>query len=174
MFGKLKEKLGLRNNPTPPARPSMEILAPIEGDCVAMSEVPDPTFSGEILGRGIAIRPTNGRAVSPVDGTIDTIFDTGHAVSIHADAGMEILIHIGIDTVNLRGQGYNTHVQNGQRVKAGDLLITFDMESIQTTGYNLITPVIICNTDAYTNFDFTTGTHVAELDSIMRFQPSQM
>lgn len=168
MFGKLKEMFGSANAPA--VNTSIEVLAPLDGDAVAISEVSDPTFGEEILGRGVAIRPSKGRVVSPVSGTIETIFDTGHAVSIHSDAGTDILIHVGLDTVQLAGEGYTKHVENGQHVNVGDLLIEFDMEAIKAKGYDVITPVIICNSDDYTDFDFTTGSKVAAGDSLARLK----
>ncbi|MEG1932244.1 MAG: PTS glucose transporter subunit IIA, partial [Pygmaiobacter sp.] len=113
MFNKLKEKFKI-------GTPALQVPSPVEGNAVAISEVSDPTFGEEILGRGVAIRPSKGRVVSPVSGTIETIFDTGHAVSIHSDEGVDILIHVGLDTIKLAGKGYTKRVVNGQHVVAGD------------------------------------------------------
>ena len=101
------------------------ICAPVAGEAVEIQQVSDPTFGQEILGKGIAIKPSEGRVVAPCDGTVDMMFDTGHAVSLVADFGAEILIHVGLDTVNLKGKHYHVHAKNGDKVKKGDLLMEF-------------------------------------------------
>lgn len=122
-----------------------EIGAPVAGKCVPLSEVNDPVFSQEILGPGVAIMPSEGKIVAPCDGTVDTMFETGHAVSLTSTFGAEILIHVGLDTVNLKGAHYTVHAKNGDTVKKGDLLIEFDREAIAAEGYDTVTPVIVCN-----------------------------
>lgn len=122
-----------------------EIGAPVAGKCVPLSEVNDPVFSQEILGPGVAILPGEGKIVAPCDGTIDTMFETGHAVSLTSAFGAEILIHVGLDTVNLKGAHYTVHAKNGDAVKKGQLLIEFDRDAIAADGYDTITPVIVCN-----------------------------
>lgn len=161
MFGKMKEKLGLGGG--------IVVLAPVEGVAVPVSEVSDPTFGEEILGKGVAIKPANGRVVSPVDGKVDTMFDTGHAVSITSKDGTEVLIHVGLDTIKLKGEFYKTYVKNGDIVKQGDLLIEFDISGITGAGYEVITPVVICNSDAYSQFEPVTGP-VKELDELIRLK----
>lgn len=126
-----------------------EIGAPVSGKCVPLSEVNDPVFSQEILGPGVAIMPSEGKIVAPCDGTVDAMFETGHAVSLIADFGAEILIHVGLDTVNLKGAHYTVHAKNGDAVKKGQLLIEFDREAIAAEGYDTITPVIVCNGGDY-------------------------
>ncbi len=130
-----------------------DLYAPVDGVAVAISEVSDPTFGQEILGKGIAIRPKSGRVVAPCDATVDMMFETGHAVSLVADFGAEILIHVGLDTVNLKGKHYTIHVKNGDHVKKGDLLMEFDPQAIQAEGYDIITPVVICNSGDYATFE---------------------
>lgn len=125
------------------------VYAPIEGSVIPLSEVPDETFAAEVLGKGAAIRPAKGEVKSPVSGTVTTLFETKHAVGITSDDGVEILIHVGINTLELGGKYYDAHVSEGDAVKAGDLLLTFDMEQIQAAGYEIVTPVIISNTDDY-------------------------
>lgn len=127
------------------------ILAPITGKAVSLSQVNDITFSEEIMGKGAAIIPSEGRAVSPVDGIVSAIFETKHAIGITADNGAEILIHIGLDTVKLGGKHFTAHVKSGDRVKAGDLLVEFDIKAIQEAGYETITPVLVTNPDNYSN-----------------------
>ena len=136
------------------------ILAPVEGKAVSLKEVNDPTFSQEILGKGVAVIPSKGRVVS-------VFFETKHAVSITADNGAEIIVHVGLDTVNLKGEHYTAHKKQGDKVKAGELLLEFDMEAIKAAGYDVITPVIICNTPDYPNMVCHTGMDVKELDPII-------
>lgn len=125
------------------------IAAPMEGKAVSLKEVNDPTFSEGLLGKGIAIIPSSGKVVAPVDGTVELVFDTKHAISMTSAEGVEVLIHVGLDTVNLKGDGYEAHVAAGDAVKKGDLLLTVDLDKIKAAGYDTITPIIICNTDDY-------------------------
>lgn len=143
------------------------ICAPVGGEVVPVTEVSDPTFSEEILGKGIAIRPINGRVCAPCDATIDLMFDTGHAVSMTADCGAEILVHIGLETVKLNGQHYTVHAKNGDKVKAGDLLIEFDRDAIAAAGFDTITSVVICNSNDYSHFKTYTGMMASVGDKII-------
>ena len=130
--------------------PALNVLgAPVAGEAVAISEVSDPTFGQEILGKGVAFRPSEGKVFAPCDASVDLMFDTGHAVSLLADFGAEILIHVGLDTVNLKGQHFTVHAHNGDKVKKGDLLLSFDIKAVKAAGYLCTTPMIICNTDDY-------------------------
>ncbi len=144
-----------------------KIFAPVSGTCVSMSQVKDPTFSQEILGKGVAIIPSEGKVVAPDDGEVIMVFETRHAVSIRANGGAELIIHIGLDTVNLHGQYFNARVTAGDKVKKGDVLIEFDMDKIKEQGYDLITPIIICNTPDYPNLVCHTGMDVKAGDLIM-------
>ncbi len=130
----------------------IQIFAPVAGQAVPISAVSDPTFGEEILGKGIAIKPSEGKVVAPCDCKVDLMFDTGHAVSLVSADGVEILIHIGLDTVNLKGKHYTVHDHNGDQVKKGDLLSEFDAQAIAAEGYDIITPVVICNSADYANF----------------------
>ena len=125
------------------------LKSPLTGKVLPLSEVPDQVFSSGMMGKGIAIDPELGELVAPADGEITTIFPTGHAVGITTTDGAEILIHIGMDTVELNGNGFEILVKQGDLVKAGDLLIRFDIEAIRAAGYSVITPVVITNTDAF-------------------------
>lgn len=125
------------------------IVSPLTGEIIPLGNVDDPVFASETMGKGIAIEPTIGEAVSPVDGTITIVFPTGHAIGITSDEGAEILIHIGIDTVQLGGKYYSTLVKEGDRVSKGDLLVNFDIKKIKEAGYPVTTPIIITNTDRY-------------------------
>ena len=148
-------------------KPMDGLYAPIAGKAVPVSEVPDPTFAEGMLGNGVAIIPTEGKVVAPCDATVDMVFSTGHAVSLVADFGAEILIHVGLETVGLEGKGFTVHAENGQMVKKGDLLIEADLEYIKAAGLNTITPVVICNTDDYKTFNTTTGKAVTNADMVI-------
>lgn len=143
------------------------IVAPIEGKAISLEEVGDGVFSEGMLGKGVAIEPSVGRAVSPVDGTVSTVFDTKHAVGLTSDNGAEVLIHIGLDTVKLNGEHFNTHVKPGDRVKAGDLLVEFDIEKIKEAGYPTVTPVIVTNTDSYEDVETLAKGEVKEKDKLV-------
>ena len=143
------------------------VYAPMAGEAVAISEVPDPTFSSGAMGNGIAIKPTDGKVCAPVNGTVDMMFDTGHAVTLVSDNGIEILIHVGLETVGLEGKPFQVKVQNGQKVKKGDILMIADLAAIEAAGLPTITPVLICNTDDYTTFNTTTGKAVTNTDVVI-------
>ena len=145
-----------------------EIGAPVAGEAIASSEVNDPTFAEEMLGKGMAIRPASGRVVAPCDATVDMMFETGHAVSLTADNGAELLIHVGIDTVNLQGKHFTVHAAAGEKVKKGQLLIEFDREAIAAAGYDTVTPVVLCNSDDFATVEAVTGKTVAEGDAVLR------
>ena len=106
-------------------------------------------FSSKVLGDGVAVEPTEGKLYAPCDGRIEMVFDTKHAVNILSSKGCEILLHIGIDTVKLNGEFFEAHFSDGQEVKKGDLLISFDISGIKNAGYKVTTPMIICNSDDY-------------------------
>lgn len=143
------------------------VYAPMAGEAVDISQVPDPTFSSGAMGNGIAIQPTDGKVCSPVNGTVDMMFDTGHAVTLISDNGIEILIHVGLETVSLNGAPFQVKVQNGQKVKQGDILMIADLDAIKAAGLPTITPVLICNTDDYTTFNTTTGKAVTNADVVI-------
>ena len=143
------------------------IYAPIAGKAVAITEVPDPTFAEGMLGNGIAIDPTDGKVYAPCDATVDMMFDTGHAVSMTTESGIEILVHVGLETVGLEGKPFTVHVQNGDKVKKGQLLIEADLEAIKAAGLPTITPVLICNTDDYPTFKTHVGPAVANADLVI-------
>ena len=146
------------------------ISAPLKGEVVESSAVNDPTFAEEMLGKGLAIKPVEGKVYAPFDGTVAMIFDTKHAVSVVSEQGAEVLIHVGLDTVMLKGQHYTTRVESGAAVKKGDLLYEFDMEAIAAAGYDTITPVIICNSDDYKEITRFTGKQVNVGDTVMELQ----
>ncbi len=132
------------------AQTKEEILAScLTGTVVPLEQVEDEAFASRALGDGIAIEPSEGKLVAPADGEISTLFETGHAIGMTTAGGAELLMHIGINTVKLGGQGFTYAVSEGQQVKKGDTLITFDMDAIRAAGYPLTTPLIVCNTDEY-------------------------
>lgn len=127
----------------------IKLAAHLTGKVVKLEDVEDDVFSQKILGDGAAIEPNEGKLYSPCDGTVEMVFDTKHAVNLTSEDGTEILLHIGIDTVKLGGKHYEAHVEAGQKVKKGDLLVSFDIDAIKKDGYKVTTPLIICNADAY-------------------------
>ena len=123
------------------------IKSPMNGTVIPLSEVPDAVFSSEMLGKGFGVEPSEGKAYAPVDGEVTTVFDTKHALGLMSKNGVELLIHIGMDTVKLNGRGFDVKVKAGDQVKAGDLLAEFDMDLIKSEGYPVTTAVVITNTD---------------------------
>lgn len=133
-----------------PASDGSEILgSPVSGKVIPIEQVADQTFSQKILGDGLAVVPTDGKIYSPVDGVVSALMDTGHAIGITSSGGAEILIHVGRETVELGGKFFTMHVREGQKVKRGDTLITFDSEAISAAGYDLTTPVVVGNFEDY-------------------------
>lgn len=123
-----------------------EIYSPLTGEVISLAEVPDPVFSNKMMGDGIAIIPKEGRLVSPVEGEIVQVFPTKHAIGIKSARGVEILIHVGLETVDLKGEGFETFVKEGQSVKVGDVLSTFDIHFLESKNKEIVTPIIITNT----------------------------
>ena len=137
-----------------PKAPEQKILsAYMTGDVKELKEVEDEAFSTGVLGNGVSIEPTEGKLYAPCDAKVDMVFDTKHAINLVTEDGVEILLHIGIDTIKLGGKYYEAHVKNGDSVKKGDLLISFDLAGIKSEGYKVTTPMIICNTDNYTSVE---------------------
>lgn len=133
-----------------PDQNGAEVLtSPLSGKVVPIESVNDPVFSGKVLGDGLAIEPFDGKVYSPVNGTVETVMDTMHAVGIKSDGGAEILIHIGRDTVSLKGKFFESHAKEGDRIKKGQLIIEFDLGGVRKAGFDLITPVVITNHDGF-------------------------
>ncbi|TDQ37453.1 PTS sugar transporter subunit IIA [Aureibacillus halotolerans] len=124
---------------------SDKVVSPMSGQVVGLEEVPDPTFSEKMMGDGVAIKPDSGEVVSPVDGEILQLFPTKHAIGIQSVSGIEYLIHIGLETVALEGEGFEAHVKQGDKVSAGDLLITVDLDIVAQKANSTITPIVITN-----------------------------
>lgn len=135
----------------------IEIVAPITGNLLPIEEVPDKVFSQKMIGDGLAIEPIEGKVVSPIDGTVVTIFPTNHAIGLITKEGLEILIHIGLDTVELNGLGFKHIIEKDRKVKKGDLLMEFDKDLIIEKGKSPITPIIITNMDKVSRIDKKDG-----------------
>jgi len=144
-----------------------DFYAPMAGKAVPIADVPDPTFAEGMLGNGIAIEPAEGKVYAPCDATVDTMFPTGHAVSLVADCGAEILIHVGLETVSLEGKPFKVHAANGDKVKKGQLLIEVDLDAVRAAGLPTITPMVVCNTDEYSTFNTNVGKTVSNDDVVI-------
>ncbi|WP_094752041.1 PTS glucose transporter subunit IIA [Psychromonas sp. CD1] len=147
---------------------TIDIIAPLSGEIVAIEDVPDVVFAEKIVGDGIAIRPTGNKMVAPCDGEIGKIFETNHAFSIESDSGVELFVHFGIDTVELKGQGFTRIAQEGQKVKAGDTIIEFDLEFLKENAKSILTPVVISNMDELKELQKMSGTVVVAVDPVLK------
>lgn len=146
----------------------IQICAPCAGKLLALQEVKDPTFSAGILGPGVAIVPSDGRFYAPADGTVATVFPTGHAAAIRTADGAEVLLHIGLDTVKLKGEHFTIHAEEGQQVKKGDLLLEADLEAVRAAGYDTVTPIVISNSDAFDRIETSDAKEVSAGNEILR------
>lgn len=149
---------------------AIDIASPAEGKAISLSEVADATFAQEILGKGAAIVPEKGVIYAPFDGKVDVMFETGHAVGLVGENGVELLVHIGIDTVNLEGKYFSPKKAAGDVVKKGDVLIEFDIEKIKEAGYDVTTPVIVSNTDQYAIVEKTATGEVTKESNLIKVQ----
>ena len=147
--------------------PEETVKSPVRGRIIPLSEVSDETFSSEMLGTTVAVEPEDGRVVSPCDGEVINVFDTGHAVCIATKSGGELLIHIGVDTVKLGGKGFTKKVSDGQQVRAGDVLIEADLDTIRAEGYPAATMVILTNADEYSEVEKAAPGAVGTDDPVM-------
>lgn len=136
---------------------SNEIVSPTNGQILELSEVPDQVFSQKLMGDGFAIKSTDGIIVSPINGTVEMIFETKHAIGLKDTNGREVLIHLGIDTVNLKGEGFNVFVNVGDKVKAGDKLIEMDVDFIKANAPSDISPIIFTNLNENESVSVITG-----------------
>ena len=153
-FGhKLLKMFGMAQPDPEPAAPAVELVAPVSGTVIPLEKVEDEAFNSGALGNGCAINPTIGEVYAPCDGVISVVPDTIHAVGITADNGAEVLIHVGMNTVELKGKGYEMLVKEDQAVKQGDLLMKFDIPTIQAAGLSVVTPVVVNNADEYPTFN---------------------
>ena len=147
---------------------TISLKAVDDGRTIPMDEVNDQTFAQELLGPGIAIVPSNGTVVSPINGTIATVMDTKHAVCIQGEDGLELIVHAGLDTVELNGKYYQTYKEIGDQVKAGDVLLEFDLEEITKAGYDVTTPIVITNLGDYKITKCLTGQQVKAGEEVIQ------
>jgi PTS system beta-glucosides-specific IIC component len=143
------------------------LVSPLQGKVLPLEESSDVAFASGAMGKGILIEPTEGVLTSPVDGTITTVFPTGHAIGITSNDGAEILIHVGVNTVKLKGQFFDKRVKEGDVVTQGQLLLEFDIEQIQAAGYPTATPIIVTNSAQYLDVLKTTESEVKRQDYLM-------
>lgn len=143
LFDKLKSLVSDDKNNTN----YIEIFAPVSGEIVSIEDVPDVVFAEKIVGDGIAIKPSGNLIVAPIDGTIGKIFETNHAFSIESDHGIELFVHFGIDTVELKGEGFKRLVDDGQQIKRGDPVIEFELPLLEAKAKSTLTPIVISNMD---------------------------
>ena len=149
-----------------------EVMSPLAGTVVSLSDVPDPVFGKGIMGPGVAIMPSGDTAYAPGAGVVVASQPTGHAFGLLLDSGVEVLIHVGLDTVKLKGEGFTVHVAKGDRVTAGTPLVTFDRTVIEAAGYPLITPVVILNARKFGGVETVTSGEVAVGDSVLAIAPA--
>lgn len=143
------------------------LVAPITGELVELSQIPDPVFSTGMMGRGFGIVPQDGKVVALADGEILTIFPTKHAIAMQTTKGHEILIHFGLDTTLLKGEGFTTHIEVGQKVKAGDLLLTVDIDAIKDKVPSLSTPIVFTNLKEEEQIELHTGNVQAGQEAVV-------
>ncbi len=160
--------------PATPATESAEpelkaetLASPLTGNLVSMENIPDPVFSSGALGQGIAVEPTEGKVFAPADAEVTTLFPTGHAIGLKTENGTEVLIHIGMDTVDMEGKGFTTHCAQGDKVKKGQLLIEFDIAAIKAANHPIITPVIVTNSASYKEIKPVTGSTIKQGDNLI-------
>ena len=137
------------------------LKAPLDGDILPIEEVPDPVFADKVVGDGLAINPTGNRVVAPCDGTIGKIFETNHAFSMETASGVELFVHFGIDTVELKGEGFKRIASEGQQINAGEPVIEVDLDFLREKARSLITPVVISNMDDVNRIEKNSGSVTA-------------
>ncbi|QQZ10184.1 PTS sugar transporter subunit IIA [Heyndrickxia vini] len=128
---------------------SITLTAPFNGKAVSIEEVPDQVFSEKMMGDGMAIIPSDGTLVSPIDGEVVDVFPTKHAITLRSKEGVELLIHMGLETVNLKGEGFDILITGGAKISKGDSLAKFDIEKVKELGYKVITPIVLLNGDDF-------------------------
>lgn len=143
------------------------LLSPLAGKVIPLSDVKDPTFASGSLGEGVAIEPSGDKVVAPADSKIKAIFPTGHAVALHTNEGLDVLIHVGLDTYKLDGRHFKVHASVGDEVKKGDVLIEFDRDAIEAEGYDVTAPILICNSVEFSSIKGNVGDTVSELGKLI-------
>jgi sugar PTS system EIIA component len=162
MDNMFKKWFGKKTKPT-----YEDVVAPLTGAIKSLEEVPDPVFSQKMMGDGIAIEPTDGEVVAPVNGEVVQVFPTKHAVGLRSDAGVELLIHVGLETVSMNGEGFTAHVAAGDRVKAGQRLLTFDLDLIKQKAKSTITPIIVTNGDVVASLQKTSEAQATKGETVI-------
>lgn len=148
---------------------NLVVDSPVEGRAISLSEVSDEVFASGAMGKGIAIYPSKGEIVAPMDATVSVLYPTMHAIGLTLDNGVEMLIHIGIDTVNLDGKFFEKHANVGDRLKKDQRIVSFDMEGIENAGYDLTTSVIITNSNNYVAIGSTKDNHIETSSNLLFF-----
>ena len=160
---KLLKTIRSRLSPAEDSAYVLTINAPVSGRILSLEEINDPTFSEHILGEGVAIIPEHGVITAPADAIIDSVPHTHHAISMTSDNGVELLDHVGIDTVELEGKFFNIPVAVGDHVRAGDVLIEVDLEGVKKAGYDIVTPIIVTNMDEFSSLSVAGDTASANM-----------
>lgn len=160
MFDRILNSIGLHGKRN-------VLLSPLAGKVIPLSEVKDPTFASGSLGEGVAIEPTGSKVVAPSDSKIKAIFPTGHAVALHTNDGLDVLIHVGLDTYKLDGRHFKVHASVGDEVKRGDVLIEFDRDAICEEGFDVTAPILICNSVEFSSIKGNVGDTVGELGKLI-------
>ena len=143
------------------------VASPLTGEAMPLEQVEDGVFSEKMVGDGFAVQPSENRVYAPCDCTVLTVFGTKHAIGLSLENGIELLIHIGLDTVQLNGAPFDIHVKEGDELKKGDLIAVFDEQAIQEAGYRTVTPVIVTNTDQYRKFELIKSGPVKAGDEVL-------
>ncbi|RKD71325.1 PTS system beta-glucoside-specific IIA component (Glc family) /PTS system beta-glucoside-specific IIB component (Glc family) /PTS system beta-glucoside-specific IIC component (Glc family) [Sinobaca qinghaiensis] len=169
---KVETPLEKNDKAVSPVNRVVTVDSPLTGQVIPLSDVSDKVFASEAMGKGIAILPTEGRVHAPAGGIVTTLFKTRHAIGITTDDGVDILIHVGMDTVQLEGEHFTAHVTQGERVNAGDLLVEFDIDAIGKAGYDIVTPVIITNHGSFAELEVTTENEVRTGELLMNIEAS--
>lgn len=171
LFAKLFKEPFLQALPAIGEDGGVLVYTPLAGKVTPVTQMKDAVFTQELLGKGIAVEPTIGRLLSPVDGSVSALYTTKHALCITTDSGLELLLHIGENTVNLGGAHFTARVKKGDAVKAGQLLMEFDIPAIHRAGYSVTTPVIVIDPDSYDRILFTDSLHIDSGQVLLRVYP---
>lgn len=151
----------------PSTAKTLTLLTPITGQVVALADIPDPTFAGGLLGQGVAILPHKGEVRAPFSGTVESLFLTKHALGLRSEQGVDVLIHIGIDTVKLAGEPFTAHVAEGDHITEGELLLTFDCQAITDAGLSLVSPILVTNSDDFSAVECIAASEVTEQQPLL-------
>ena len=148
----------------------IRLLAVCNGKSIPLSDFPDEAFAAGMLGEGLAIEPNDGRFYAPINGHVLSVAKTGHAYTLESESGLDVLIHIGVDTVSMGGEGFSPSVREGERVRAGDLLCTADLAKISSRGLSTLTAMVIANPEQIKDTEYLYTTVTAKNDAVMKFR----